>query len=298
MAHNMAVARVIESIGQPLVLVCAYGIWSALGRGDLALLVTLVAVISLVLAMEQLVPAVPRWKSNLTTYARLAVLYTLTLALSSVFISAYASILPDAVAPLRDNLAAQFWPRTWPPLAQALLLYFASDFIYYWIHRAIHASPSLWRASGHAFHHAFQNLSGLNAGSNHPFELILVVLPLVLLAALFGVEGSAVGAASVLLLTNSILAHANVSMATPGLGLLLTCSNHHRRHHSLEFETSNSNYACNAIIWDRLFGSFTAGPVAQTGIGTIEPSLSKLFWLPFNEPDGVDTVSTRSKSPE
>ena len=156
-------------------------------------------------------------------------------------------------------------------------------------------SALLWRLSGHGFHHGFHRLHAINAGSNHPFELVLIVLPLVLLAALTGAPVQAVNAAGLLLLANSMLAHSNLDMATPGFSLLFTASHQHRRHHSAVFEESNSNYACAAIVWDRLFGTYSEGPVAQTGIGGPQPPIWRMYLLPFREPEGVDTVAARAR---
>jgi sterol desaturase/sphingolipid hydroxylase (fatty acid hydroxylase superfamily) len=287
-------ARAVAVIGHPLILAAALGLWWALGGGDGAMLATLAAALMLSMLLERLIPAVPAWRLGLGATLALASLYLLGLIVSGVLIATYESLLPAALAGVRIRIGLAAWPAGWPMLAQALLLYFASDFIYYWIHRAIHRSSLLWRATGHGFHHGFQNMHAINAGTSHPFELVLVALPLVLLAALFGPPSEAVAAAGVLLLTNAALAHANVRMETPFFSLFFTSSDQHRRHHSAVFEESNTNYACNAILWDRLFGTYSRGAVRQTGIGPTQPTLWQMFLLPFREPSDVDTVATRA----
>jgi len=92
------------------------------------------------------------------------------------------------------------------------------------------------------------------------------------------------------------LAHANVSMNTPVLAWFMTHSNHYRRHHSQEFNTSNTNYACNAILWDRVFGTYSEASVQQTGIGPVQPTMTEMFLLPFREPEQADTVATRRRN--
>ena len=124
---------------------------------------------------------------------------------------------------------------------------------------------------------------------------MLLALPVVLVAALFGAGAEAVAGATVLAVVNTSIAHANLDIDTPLLRWVFTTSNQHRRHHSAVFEASNSNYACNAILWDRLFGTFSRGPVHQTGIGPTQPGLWRMFLLPFREPPDVDTVSTRAR---
>jgi len=93
---------------------------------------------------------------------------------------------------------------------------------------------------------------------------VLLALPMSLLAMLTGPVPEAVIMATVLLLSNAMLAHCNLRMATPVLNWALTTREQHRRHHSSVFAESNSNDACNAILWDRLFGTDGGGTSAQT----------------------------------
>jgi len=244
--------------------------------------------------LERLVPAVPRWHQNGGEKLRLAIVYIVVLILLGTVVLAYENLLFPAFAGFRDGFGSEIWPANWPIVFELLILYFASDFIYYWIHRAIHSSSILWRISGHGFHHAFHNLHAINVNATHPFEILFLAVPMVLLAAIFGASGEAVVGATVLLAVNATLAHANIRMETPVFNWFFTSSNQHRRHHSVVFEESNTNYACNAIVWDRLFGTYSCGEVQQTGIGPRQPGLWKLVMLPFREPGDADTVSSRS----
>src|SRR5690606_7176430 len=161
----------------------------------------------------------------------------------------------------------------WPLLVQVLLLFLASDFIYYWIHRAVHRWGWLWRASGHGFHHAFHNLHALNTGANHPFEVPLLALPTVLLARLFGAGADALAGATLRAVVDTAVPHANLDIATPLLRWVITTANQHRRHLALVFEQSDTNYAGKAILWDLVFGTFSEGPEEQAGIGPRAPGL-------------------------
>lgn len=286
-------AWVVRRFGHPLLLVGAGLLWWHLGAGELALALTLVAVIVTIELLQRLVPAMPAWGVSVRMRLTLVGLYLLTFGVSGLLIGAWGTLLGPGLAGFRASTAQSLWPHAWPWPLQAALLALSADFIYYWVHRAIHRWPLLWRLSGHGFHHAFHKLGALNAGSNHPLELVLVVLPLVLLAAAFGPAQLAVSAAGLFLIVNAILAHANISMATPGLSLVVTTSDQHRLHHSVDFAQSNANYACNCILWDRLFGSYAAGDVRQTGIGPTQPGLKALFLLPLREPADADTVATR-----
>jgi sterol desaturase/sphingolipid hydroxylase (fatty acid hydroxylase superfamily) len=286
----------IERLGHPVLLVGAGLVWWGMGRSADAVLVALVVAFVLLTLLEHLVPAMPDWRLRPGQRLQLVGLYLMSFVLFGVLTGVHESLLVAPLAATREALGLG-WPDSLPVLAQVLLLFFASDFIYYWIHRAIHRWGWLWKASGHGFHHAFQNLHALNVGTNHPFEIVLLTLPMVLVATMFGAGAEAVGGASVLIVVNTAAAHANVRMETPGLNWLVTSANQHRRHHSAVFEVSNTNFACNAILWDRLFGTYSSGDDTQTGIGPREPTLLQKLLLPFREPDFADTAASRTKKP-
>lgn len=292
--HYPQLARQVERFGHPLILICSVGLWWIMGQGDEAALVALVLSLLVMELLERLVPAMPQWRQGGGEKLRLIGVYVIVLVAFGLVVTVYQVLLLPALSGFRDSVGSAIWPTDWPVLLQVMILYFASDFIYYWIHRAIHSSAVLWRLSGHSFHHAFQNLHAINLGATHPFEVFFLAVPTVLLASVFGVSDKVMAGATVLLLVNGTLAHANVRMETPIFSWFFTASNHHRRHHSVVFEEANTNYACNAIIWDRLFGTYSYGDVQQTGIGPQQPSLWQMFMLPFREPEDVNTVASRT----
>ena len=295
-AADSVAARLIERWAHPLFLVGAAGLWLAMGRSELAALVALAGSLLMMEVLERLVPAKPAWHQSWGEKAKLAGVYLMVLFIFGLVVSVYERLLGAGLSGIRESLGLALWPGNWPVMVQVLMLYFASDFIYYWIHRTIHRWSLLWRLSGHGFHHAFHNLHAINVGATHPFEVLFLALPMVLLAATFGAPAEAVAGASVLLIVNGTLAHANLRMDTPVFNWFFTSSNQHRRHHSTVFEVSNTNYACNAIVWDRLFGTYSHGEVEQTGIGPRQPTFREMFLLPWREPDGADTAATRARA--
>lgn len=284
---------VIRYLLHPLILIAAWTTWVALDGSDVAPLVVIIGSITVLMIIESAWPAETAWRQTRGEKATLIVIYFLFAVLLGIVISVYEASLVPALAGLRETLGLNIWPDRWPLLAQVLLLYFASEFIYYWVHRGLHRSSLLWRFSGHGFHHSYHNLHSVNAGATHPLETLFLALPAAIIGGLFGAEGAVFSAAATLLAANATLAHANVDANTPVINWLFTAPAHHRRHHSSHFPTSNTNYSCNAILWDRLFGTYSEGPVAQTGIGPKEPTLWQKFLLPIREPDYADTVSHR-----
>ena len=167
---------------------------------------------------------------------------------------------------------------------QIPLAFFLSEFAWYWMHRAEHRFPWVWRSTGHAAHHSFQHLGAIHFSANHPFELGVLLLPMALVELLLGAGPAATGA-SVLLITNAGIAHTNLDLNTRGIGWLFTTNRYHQHHHSRVLEESNTNYGCAVILWDRLFGTFSDAPTLATGIGSTEPTLMEKALLPLREPD-------------
>lgn len=285
--------RLIRFGLQPLALFGALALWWLMGQRIDAVLVALGAVQLVLFVLERLQPAKPDWSHTLPETLALLSATLALIVLSALLTEGYRAVLYPGLAALREGPMGTF--GQWPVLVQVPLLYFLSDLIYYWVHRAIHRWPLLWRVSGHGVHHAFHRLHAVNFGVSHPLEVFFLALPMIFLASLFGASPEAVAGATVLFVTNTSLAHSNLDMATPGLDRLFTTSNQHRRHHSAVFEESNSNYACNAIVWDRLFSTFSEGPVEQTGIGPRQLSAWELLILPIREPSDADTVAHRLK---
>jgi sterol desaturase/sphingolipid hydroxylase (fatty acid hydroxylase superfamily) len=266
---------------QPVLLGLALLVWLSAGRGPIALAGGLLTVLASTTMLEFLTPAKPGWRLTGRQWAALVTAHLALALLFGLVADAYERLLRPALQPLSEALFALLWPHEASWLVQAIALFLLSDFVYYWVHRGIHACGPLWRASGHAVHHSFHNLHAVHAGLAHPMEVALLAGPLPLLAATFGITADVVGAATVVVAGNAILAHSNLDIDPPVLRLVLTNSNQHRVHHSRQTEQSNRNFACNAIVWDRLFGTLAAGPVSGTGTGPRQPGLRDMLTAPF-----------------
>lgn len=235
-------------------------------------------------ALEAWLPARPEWRQSPREFAtNLAIVAIFSLIAGSVLFS-YQAWLTEPMAAWRDRVGLDLWPVHWPLAAQILLAYFASEFGWYWMHRAAHRSPLVWRVTGHGAHHSFHHLGAVHFSTNHPFEVGVLLLPMAMVELLFG-AGEAAAGASLLLLANSAIAHSNLDLCTKGIGWLFTTNRFHIHHHSRVLEESNTNYGCSAIVWDRLFGTFSDAPTEATGIGDTEPGLWGKALLPFREPD-------------
>lgn len=146
------------------------------------------------------------------------------------------------------------WPHHWPFAAQAILIVVAADFFRYWLHRAMHRVPLLWRL--HAVHHAPQRLYALNVGWVHPIEKAVQFCADALPFALLGVAPEVLAARILIYSANGFYQHCNCQLRMGWLNYVIAGPELHRWHHSMLPGEADNNYGNNVIVWDLLFGTW------------------------------------------
>jgi len=268
---------------QPTVIVLFFWYWGTHPQDPMVFPIVLGSLHILLGVLERLMPARPGWiLSARTQLGNLALVVLLAVGVGLVG-EVYKDLLREPLSALRTAAHLDIWPHQWPLLVQLLMVFFASEFIWYWLHRAEHRWQLVWRLSGHGAHHSFKRLGALNFGLNHPLEFFLLVLPAALVELTFGVGPAATGAA-ILVGVQASMAHANLDLNSRFVGWLFTTNRHHIHHHSMVLQESNTNYGCAAIIWDRLFGTFADADTLEAGTGPTEPSLWAKFLMPLRQP--------------
>ncbi|TNF89643.1 MAG: fatty acid hydroxylase family protein [Gammaproteobacteria bacterium] len=268
---------------QPTAIVLILWYWAANPTDPMVFPLVLVSLHIVLGVLERMIPARPGWLvSARTQLLNIFLVVLLTMGIGVVG-GLYDDLLREPLSALRATLHLDIWPHHWPLLAQLFMVFFASEFIWYWVHRAEHRWQLVWRLSGHGAHHSFKRLSALNFGLNHPLEFFLLVLPAALVELTFGVGPAAAGAA-ILGVSQASIAHSNLDLNTKVVGWLFTTNRYHIHHHSMVLEESNTNYGCSAIVWDRLFGTFADAGTLEAGTGPTEPSLWGKFLMPLREP--------------
>lgn len=274
--------RFIHYALQPLLLLAALFIWLN-GRDDEVVYLLILVGTQIVLGvLEYWRPARPHWRQGLAEKTRNVLIWAVTTVLAVLIGSLYSETLAQPLAALRAELGMDVWPHHWPLVVQLFMVFFLSELLWYWIHRAEHRWSLVWRTTGHGAHHSFKRLGAINFGANHPFEMFFLVLPAALIELFFGVGVAAAGA-TVLLAVQAGIAHTNLNMNSRVIGWLFTTSDYHLRHHSMVLEESNTNYGCSAIVWDRMFGTFADSRIDEAGTGPSEPSTWRKFMMPFKE---------------
>lgn len=186
----------------------------------------------------------------------------------------YQTPLSEAFTWLRDRspLEVTLAPTTVLGLLGAVMLVkLVESFIYYWCHRIQHESLFFWRM--HATHHHITKMGCLRGDRTHPLEYLTLALGTPIALALFGASEDVIAVTAAFHFWNGNLNHANLPLRSlPGYDWIFATAPQHHAHHALELRQSNSNYGCNIILWDRLFGTYCGDEtVGQIGAGTGTP---------------------------
>ena len=186
----------------------------------------------------------------------------------------YETPLSEAFTWLRDRspFEVTLAPTTVLGLLGAVMaVKLVESFIYYWCHRIQHESLFFWRM--HATHHHITKMGCLRGDRTHPLEYLTLALGTPIALALFGASEDVVAVAAAFGMWNGGLNHANLPLRSlPGYDWVFATAPQHHAHHALELRQSNSNYGCNIILWDRLFGTYCGDEaVCQIGAGTGKP---------------------------
>ena len=145
------------------------------------------------------------------------------------------------------------WPVGVSLAAQVCLMLLAADFPRYWLHRAFHGVPTMWRL--HAVHHSPHQLYWLNVGRFHPIEKSIQYAVDSLPFALLGAPQETLAAYFVFYAINGFFQHSNCMVRLGPLNYVVSGPELHRWHHSEILAESNNNYGNNLILWDILFGT-------------------------------------------
>lgn len=146
---------------------------------------------------------------------------------------------------LRFAIAAQ------PVWLQFVEIVVVTDFVQYWVHRAFHRIPILWRF--HAIHHSSRAMDWLAGSRLHVVDVVitrgLVILPVFVL----GFSQSAVYAYLVFVGFHAVLIHANFGVSFGRLDHWIATPRMHHWHHAIT--PVDRNFAVHLPVLDRIFGT-------------------------------------------
>ena len=149
--------------------------------------------------------------------------------------------------------AAQQWIRALPGTVQFALLIVVADVTQYWVHRAFHAIPVLWRF--HAVHHSAEQMDWLAGSRLHLVDVAvtrgLTYVPIYVL----GFAETALVAYVAFVSIQATFIHANVRFNFGLLRWVMATPQFHHWHHGADREAVDKNFAVHLPLLDRLFGT-------------------------------------------
>ena len=170
--------------------------------------------------------------------------------------------------------------------ASFVLILLCLEFLGYWLHRALHAVPVLWRI--HAVHHSDVEMDATTSHRHHPLEPIISTMVTVPVLMVLGPDPLILLGYNALHSAVAALSHGNFSLGQPVdrvLRRLLVTPDFHRMHHRAERRNTDSNYSTILPLFDYIFHTATQCPAEQHKTMTLglsyfrEPKYSRLDQL-------------------
>jgi lathosterol oxidase len=184
-----------------------------------------------------------------------------------------------------SNANIQRWIASQPVALQFLAILFVTDLTQYWIHRAFHEVPVLWRF--HSIHHSAEDMDWLAGSRLHLVDVVvtrgLTYVPLYLL----GFAEAPLFAYVAFVSVQATFIHANVRFRFGALRWLLATPQFHHWHHGADREAVNKNFAVHLPALDWVFGTFylpgNRWPSAYglSGGESVPPGYAGQFLHPF-----------------
>ena len=215
-------------------------------------LLNLLVLALLFVPLERMFPRLPQqgifrigWETDLTHFAISHLLVQVTV------------LLTMAPAAIFFAWAARPWLQSWiaaqPIAVQAVEAVIVADFAQYWVHRAFHEVPLLWRF--HQVHHSSVAMDWLAGSRLHLVDIVvtrgLTFVPLYVL----GFAPLAIYAYLIFVSFQPVFVHANVRFRFRPLDWIVVTPRFHHWHHAAHAEAVNKNFAVHLPVIDRIFGS-------------------------------------------
>ncbi len=156
-----------------------------------------------------------------------------------------------AVAPLT---ALRAWVGSLPFIVQFIAIMFLTDLVQYWLHRAFHRIPCLWKF--HAVHHSARSMDWMAGARMHFLEVVTLRASTVIPMFVLGFSAAAMNAYIFLVFLYSTFVHANLNWRLPFLEKFLVTPRFHHWHHGIEDEAIDVNFAIHFPLLDKVFGTY------------------------------------------
>ena len=202
---------------------------------------------------------------------------------AGVQLISFATLIPVQVF---FSWAVQFefqqWVQAQPLWLQFIEILFFIDLVSYWVHRAFHQIPWLWKF--HAIHHSSLHMDWLAGSRSHLVDVLvnrtLGFVPIFVL----GFSPAAIYAYLVFVSFHAVYIHANVNHRWPVLRQIVATPEFHHWHHTSDEEGIDKNFAVFLAFIDRLFGTFHLPDHWPKRYGTTKFQPPESWWGQFTYP--------------
>lgn len=141
-----------------------------------------------------------------------------------------------------------------PLILQIPACLLVADLTQYWVHRAFHAIPFLWRF--HAIHHSAEAMDWLAGARLHLVDAVvtrgLTYIPIYVL----GFSQTTIVVYVVVVAVQATFIHANVRWEFPWIRQLVATPCFHHWHHAAEPDALDKNFSVHTTVWDWIFGTY------------------------------------------
>jgi sterol desaturase/sphingolipid hydroxylase (fatty acid hydroxylase superfamily) len=175
---------------------------------------------------------------------------------SSLFVQilTYLTLAPSNFVIHNQELGPlRAWARELPWIVQLAAIMLLTDIAQYWLHRAFHRVPFLWRF--HAVHHSAKSMDWIAGARMHFAEIIILRSVTATPALIIGFDESALQAYMLIVYVYSTFIHSNLRGSFGFLEHILVVPRFHHWHHGIEKAATDVNFAIHFPFLDRLFGT-------------------------------------------
>jgi len=167
-----------------------------------------------------------------------------------------------------------------PFFVQVFMIMVATDFVQYWVHRAFHSIPFLWRF--HAIHHSTKRLDWLAGARMHFIEIAILRSLTALPMFTLGFKPEAIQAYLLVVYFYSSFIHSNIGWKLDFVERFLVTPRFHHWHHGSDREAIDINYASHFPLFDWLFGTHHLPDEKwPDSYGVVGDSVPKGYWRQF-----------------
>jgi sterol desaturase/sphingolipid hydroxylase (fatty acid hydroxylase superfamily) len=170
-----------------------------------------------------------------------------------------------------------------PFLIQLVLIMLLTDFVQYWLHRAFHQIPWMWRF--HAVHHSAKTMDWLAGARMHFLEIIILRSTTAIPMFTMGFDPNAIQTYILIVYVYSAFIHSNVGWDLSRVERFLVTPRFHHWHHGSEKEAIDVNYAIHFPLLDWLFGTHLGADKRWPQLyGIIGLPMPRGYWQQFLYP--------------